>query len=64
MQVNSMAIYWILIKLSWINDVLHLHLSQYSRIPGYSHSWFVPENRELGFKGLKLFTPSVIILGF
>jgi hypothetical protein len=20
-------------------------------IPGYSHSWFVPENRELGFKG-------------
>jgi hypothetical protein len=31
----------------------YLHLSWYFGIPGYSHSWFVPENRELGFKGLR-----------
>jgi hypothetical protein len=36
---NSMAIYWILIELSWINDVL---LALCPDIPGSSHSWFVP----------------------
>jgi hypothetical protein len=41
--------------LNWVELAMcYLHLSLYFGIPGHSHSWFVPENRELGFKGLSL----------